>query len=247
MRQVVFLLLTVLLALPAGVRADGSYPDEYALRPLQLPEGMVQVKVPVIFNLSRGSVARPVWIPFDIRLGLSDDLELRLFHPEHGVCVRGCVHVYNDLALGVLFSVLQEHGMDLALLAAFEVTSFSAPAHLRIDLGLGWKLVHAPFSIAAWPYAGIGLNHRDKNGDSINVPIELAFQLSYPTALFLETGFYGGAPHFADTLSSPLGVGINYLVEYGLGLGAEFKLTKALGNGGNTDERQLIVYLALRN
>jgi len=246
MRWAAYLFLPVLLALPASVRAAG-YPDEYALRPLQLPTRMVQIKAPVIVNLSRGSAGRPVWIPFDIRLGVSDDLELRLFHPVHGVCVRGCDHVYNDLGLGMLYSVMREPGMDLALLGALEVTSFADPALLRLDLGLGWKLVHAPFSIAAWPYLSLGLNRRDINGDSINVPIELAFQISYPTALFIETGFYGDARHFADTWSSPLGLGINYLVEYGMDLGAELKLTNPIGNGGSSDGRLLIVYLALRN
>jgi hypothetical protein len=247
MRWVASLLLPVLLALPTSARAAGGYPEEYALRPLQLPAGTVQLKVPVIVNLSRSSAGKPVWIPFELRLGLSSELELRLFHPVHGICVRGCDRVYNDLGVGILYSIMREHGMDLALLAALEVTSFSAPALLRIDLGLGWKLVHAPFSIAAWPYASLGLNQRDHNGDSVNLPIELAFQLSYPTALFLETGFYGDAHHFADTWSSPLGVGINYLAENGLDLGAEFKLTNPLGNGGSTDGRLLIVYLALRN
>ena len=30
-----------------------GYPDAYAMRPLELPTGMVQLKVPVIVNLSK--------------------------------------------------------------------------------------------------------------------------------------------------------------------------------------------------
>lgn len=251
MRRILLGILLASVAASGTARASDGYPDEYALRPLQLPGGMVQLKVPVIVNLSRNSVANPVWIPFELRLGLTQDFELRLFHPVHGLCVsgqaRGCPRVYNDLAVGMLYSVLREGGMELALLAAFEVASFSDPVLLRLDAGLGWKYVHTRFSIAAWPYVGLGLGHRDRNGDSINVPVEFAFQLSLRAALFLETGLFGSAHSFGDDWSMPLGIGINYLVAHGVDIGAEFKLTGPMGNTGGTDGRLLIVYFALRN
>jgi len=228
-----------------------GYPDAYALRPLELPTGMVQLKVPVIINLSKDFVAKPVFIPFELRFGLTNELELRLFHPVYGLCVsgqsKGCDRVYNDLALGMLYAVMREQGVELSLLGALEVTSFSSPAKVRLDVGMAFKYVHAPFSIAAWPYVGIGLNHRDGNGDSINIPVEFAFQLSAPTALFLESGFYGDAHDFGNTWSSPLGVGINYLLQHGVDMGAEFKLDNALGNGSSTDYREFIFYFAFRN
>jgi hypothetical protein len=248
MRRIIPALLVASIALTGTARAAPGYPDAYALRPLELPPSMVQLKVPVIINLSRGSVANPVWIPFELRLGLTDELELRLFHPVHGLCVsgrsRGCGQVYNDLGLGMLYSVMREQGMDLALLAAFEVTSFSDPALLRLDAGMAFKYVHAPFSVATWPYFGFGLDHRDENGDSINIPIEFAFQLSPPTALFLETGLYGALHDLGNAWSMPVGVGINYLLGHGVDIGAELKLT---GVGNGADGRLVLVYLALRN
>lgn len=245
------LALLMALAVPGLALAQGGYPDEYALRPLQLPAGMVQLKVPVIVNLSRNAVGSPVWIPFEIRLGLTSDLELRLFHPVHGLCVsgqaKGCGRVYNDLGLGMLYSVMREQGMDLALLVALEVTSFSSPVLMRLDAGLGFKYVHARFSIAAWPFIGLGLDHRDQNGDSINIPIEFAFQLSPPTALFVESGLFGSAHDLGNAWSMPLGVGINYLLRHGVDIGAEFELTGPIGSGGSGDGRLCLVYLALRN
>jgi hypothetical protein len=240
------------LAFAGTVRAQGGYPDEYALRPLRLPTGLVQLKVPVVINLSKDSVASPVFIPFELRLGLTSELELRLFHPDpgHGLCIsghsKGCDRVYNDLALGLLYSVMQEQGMDLALLGALEVTSFSDPAMLRLDVGMGFKYVHAPFSIATSPYVGVGLNHRDSNGDSIKIPAEFAYQLAAPTALFLESGIYGPVHSFGDAWTMPFGVGINYLLQHSVDLGAEFKFTSLIGNG-STDGRLALVYLALRN
>jgi hypothetical protein len=147
----------------------------------------------------------------------------------------------------MLYSVMREQGMELALLGAVEVTSFSSPALLRLDAGMAFKYVHAPFSIAAWPYVGIGLNHRDENGDSINIPVEFAYQLSPPTALFVESGFFGDAHDFGNTWSSPLGVGINYLLQHGVDMGAEFKFTNLIGNGSGADGRLFLVYFAFRN
>ncbi|HEY5284092.1 MAG TPA: hypothetical protein VIM14_14965 [Polyangia bacterium] len=251
MRKFVPSIALALLASASTAHAQGGYPDAYALRPLQLPAGMVQLKVPVIINLSKGNVGSPVFIPFELRLGLTSELELRIFQPGHGLCVsgqaRGCGRVYNDLGLGLLYSVMREQGMDLALLGAVEVTSFASPAMVRLDAGLAFKYVQAPLSIAAWPYVGIGLNHRDGNGDSINIPVEFAYQLSSPAAIFVEGGLFGGARDFGNTWSSPLGVGINYLLQHGIDMGAEFKFTNLVGNGSGPDGRLFLVYFAFRN
>ncbi len=252
MRKLLPLLGCSLLALAwaAPAFAQGSYPDEYALRPLQLPSGMAQLKVPVVINLSRGNAGKPVYIPFDIRLGLTPELELRIFHPGHGLCLtgqsNGCGHVYNDVALGLLYNVLREQDMDVAVLAALEVASFD-PGRLRLDVGFGWKYVSAPFSIAVAPYVGLGLNHREDNGARLLVPAEFAFQLSPPAAMFVESGLYGELRDLGDSVHMPLGVGINYLITHGADLGAEFVLTNAIGNGSGTDGRLVLVYFAIRN
>jgi len=246
MKKIIPGLTLVVLAFAGTARAQGGYPDEYALRPLMLPTGMAQLKVPVVINLSKDSVASPVSIPFEIRLGLTSELELRLFHPVNGLCLKGCGHVYNDLALGMLYSVTKEQGMEFALLGAVEVTSFVSPATMRLDAGMAFKYIKAPFSFVAWPYLGIGLNHRDGNGDSINIPVEFAYQLAWPTALFLESGLFGPTKNFGDSWYMPLGVGINYLLQHSVDIGAEFKFTSFLGNG-STDDRLILVYVSVRN
>jgi len=251
MRKLALALVLTALTIASTARAQSGYPDEYALRPLQLPTGLVQLKVPVIVNLAKGQVGSPVFIPLELRLGLTSDLELRLFHPVHGLCVsghaKGCGRVYNDLALGMLYSVMREQGMELSLLGAFEVTSLVSPVMVRLDAGMAFKYVHAPFSIAAWPFIGIGLNHREANGDSINIPVEFAYQLALPTALFLESGLYGSARDFGNSWFMPLGVGINYLLQHGVDMGAEFKLDGPISNGGSGNGREFIFYFALRN
>jgi hypothetical protein len=67
-----------------------------------------------------------------------------------------------------------------------------------------------------------------------------------PTALFLESGLFGPTKNFGDAWSMPLGVGINYLLQHSVDIGAEFKFTSFLGNG-STDDRLILVYVSVRN
>lgn len=247
-----FLLVVSVLVLADAVHAQG-YPDEYALRPLQLSTDMVQLRAPLVINLSEGSVGSPIAIPFDLRFGLSRELELQLFHqyPYGGLCIsgesNGCGNVYNDIAVGLLYSVMRETGLDVSVFGAFEISQFSSPTHARLDAGMAFKYIEAPWSVFAKPYVGLGLNHRDQNHDWFKMPIEFALQLSRPTALFIETGFYGDLHDFGNTWFSPVGVGINYLLQRGIDMGAELKLDRLIGNGSSSDYRSIIVYVALRN
>jgi hypothetical protein len=246
MRRIIFAVFLGTVALAGAARAQTAYPDEYALRPLLLPTEMLQARVPVVINLSAGSVGSPVNIPFEIRFGLTDDLELRLFHPGNGLCLKGCSRHYNDLAVGMLYSVVKERGMQLALLGTLEVASFANPALLRLDAGVAFKYIQPRFSIATSGYLGVGLNNRSENGDAIYIPFEFAYQLSPAAALFGETGLYGSTNNFANDWTMPLGVGINYLVQHAFDLGAELKLNNAIGNG-SSDSRLFLVYAAWRN
>lgn len=233
-------------ALAGSAQAQSAYPDEYAARPVQLPEAMLQLHVPVVFSLAPGSFGDYVAIPFEIRLGLSPELELRLFHPVNGLCLRGCGKKYNDLALGLLYSLIRESDTDLSALGALEVTSFASPATLRLDVGVSYKYFQGAWSIAATPYLGVGLNHRDGNGDGINIPVEFAYQLSHPMALFAISGLYGSTRHFGDDWHMPVGVGLNYLVQHAFDIGAEIVLNNAIGNG-NSDSSTFLVYANWRN
>ncbi len=71
-------------AAPAPAPAAGGYPDEYALRPLTLAAGMFQATVPIVLNLSKSAVLKPVWVPLDLRYGVNDQLEVFLSHTMGG-------------------------------------------------------------------------------------------------------------------------------------------------------------------
>jgi hypothetical protein len=234
-----------LCALAGTANASPAYPDEYALRPIQLPAGMAQVKIPLIIDLSRGHAGTPISVPLDIRFGVTPALELRIFHPVNGVCLRGCDKHYNDLAFGLLYSVLDEDHVQASLLGAFEVRSFANPVQTVLDLGLSFAYIRAPFSIYASPYLGLPLSDREHQREWVNVPIEFAYQLSRPTAVFFETGIYGDARD-PGSWSGPVGAGINQLLHPSVDVGAEFKLNSIVGHT-DTGSRLALVYLMIRN
>jgi hypothetical protein len=249
MKKILLPILLATVAVSVTAHAQTSYPDEYVLRPLLMPTGMFQLRVPVVFNISDGADGKPVNIPFEIRLGLTDQLELRIFHPVAGLCISGkpgCAKVYNDLAVGMLYRVMRERDMEFAVLGALEVTSFTSPAKLRLDAGVAFKYIQPRFSIATSGYLGVGLNHRSDNGDAIFIPFEFAYQITPAFAIFGETGLYGSTKNFANDWTMPLGVGINYLVRHAIDLGAEFKLNNAIGNG-SSGSRIFLVYAAWRS
>jgi hypothetical protein len=237
------------------VAAPGAYPDEYALRPITLSGGMVQVKVPVVINLSKDLVAKPINIPLEIRYGISDTLELRLFH-DTGLCLtgkeKGCEKVYNDVGLGITASLMKDNGIELAGIGELALTQISDPMLARLDLGVAFKYISAPVSVYAAPMVYIGLNKRDAGNSKqlIAVPVQVAFQAAPNAAIFLDTGIYGPTEHFGDLYTVPVGVGANILVQHGLDVGAEFMLPMVVsGISGNKafDSRSLIVYAAWRN
>jgi hypothetical protein len=247
--------------------------DEYALRPLTLGAGVFQVTVPVVLNLSKSAVLKPVWIPLDLRYGVSDQLEVFVSHNDHatplafgggGVCLggkdRGCFKsngdsaFYNNLNVGAQFSFLKNAGVELSGIGALEIREISPDVLAAINVGVGIKYVAAPISIKAEPQIGIGVNKRDVgNKEIISVPVQFAYQASPVLAIYLDTGIFGATDQFSKHYVVPAGIGANFLVQHGLDVGAEFMLPQAIaGSDLPSDDkganiRTLMIYAAWRN
>ena len=248
------------VATPAVV-APAGYPDEYALRPIGVAAGMVEVKVPVVINLSKSMVAKPISVPLEVRYGVSNELELRIFHDSvepmlpGGVCLggkdRGCGKFYNNVGVGAGYSFLKNNGLELAGLGALEIADIDQ-SFADLQVGLGVKYITGAISVAAAPKVYIGLNKRDKGNlkQVIGVPVEVAFQANPQLAPFIRTGIMGSTDKFGDNYVIPVGIGANYLLQHGLDLGAVFSMPMAAtGRSGitGTDFRSLTIYAAWRN
>jgi hypothetical protein len=247
-------------ATPVAVTAVGG---DYVSAPLTTSAGALKVTLPIVLNLSKSAVLKPVWIPLVLAYGVTDQLEVFISHTGvgtpiaagDGVCLggkdRGCDKFYNNVNLGAQFSLLRDNGMELAGIGALEFRRLSDPMHLAIDVGVNFKYAAGPLAVRVTPVIGIGVNKRsaDGNKEYLSVPVQIAFQAAPVLAVFLDSGIYGPTSHFGDLYSIPLGVGASFAVQPGLDVGAEFLLPlAATGMSGNKafDNRTLGVFATYR-
>lgn len=245
--------------------APMGYPDAYVLRPLTVPPGMFQGTLPVVFSFSQNAVFKPVWIPLDMRFGMTDQLEFFLTHNalgaplaagNGGLCLgtkQYCQKTYNNLNVGGQFSFAKGKGLELSGLLAAEFKEFSPHLLFAVDVGVGVKYVNAIFSAKATPRLGIEVNRRStENGqETIGMPVQFALQAAPRIAAFVDMGLFGPTNQFGSRYTIPVGVGGDFLLRHGFDVGAEF-MFPALGRGSAvagkaTDSRTLMLYAVWRN
>ena len=224
---------------PAPVAAAGG---DYVSAPLTTSAGALKVTLPIVFNLSKSAVLKPVWVPLVLAFGVTDQLEVFLSHTgvgtpiatPGGVCIggkdRGCEKFYNNVNLGAQFSLMRNNGIELTGIGALEFRRLSDPMHLAIDVGVNFKYAGGPVSVRATPVVGIGVNKRsaDGNKEELAVPVQVAFQATPQLALFLDTGIFGPFSHFSDLYAVDAGIGASFAVQPGLEVGGEFLLPAAM-------------------
>lgn len=247
---------------PAPVAAPAAGTD-YVSRGLTQTAGNLQVTVPVVLNLSKELVLKPVWVPLDIRYGVNDQLEVFLTHSSTngypiaaggGLCLggkdRGCPKAYDNFNVGGQFSLLKDNGIELAVLAAFVMRSLDASTYAA-DVGVNFKYASGPLAVKAAPQVMIGLNKRDGGNikQTIAVPVQVAFQATPELAAFVDTGIYGPTEKFGDFYTVPVGIGAAFAAMPNLDVGAEFMLpvvVTGLPDNKAFDNRMLAVFASWR-
>jgi hypothetical protein len=225
-------------ATPAPAAAGGT---DYVSRGLTQSAGNLQVTVPVVLNLSKEMVLKPVWVPLDIRYGVTDQLEVFLTHARltpigapmatpGGVCLggkdRGCGKAYDNVSIGGQFSLLKDGQIELAAIAAFVLGSLDQSMYLA-DVGVNFKFASGPIAIKAAPQVAIGVNKRTEGNikQLITLPVQIAFQaVPNQLAVFLDTGIQGTSDHFGDVYTVPVGIGAAFQALPNLDVGGEFML-----------------------
>ena len=267
MRKVSALVGLALVALSGSALAQDEAPapparTTYVSRGLTVGAGALQVTLPVVLDLSKDEMLKPVWIPLDLRFGLTDQLEVFLSHNYFGlplafrgggVCIggkdRNCPKFYDNFNLGAELSFLKNAGIELSGIGTLEFRSLD-PMHLAVDLGIGFKYSRGPVAIKAAPQIGIAVNKRDEQPKQfIAVPVQVALQATPELAVFLDTGVFGPTEDFSQAYAVPVGVGAVFAVMPILDVGAELMLPLVLtGNEANKafDTRTLMIYAALR-
>jgi hypothetical protein len=251
-------------AAPVPAQTTAASAGRYALRGLTLPGGTFQAMIPVVFNLSKDKVLKPVWVPLDLSYGVNDQLTVFLNHSTpngaimggRGPCIggqdRGCYKFYNSLNLGAQYSLVKIGGLEVSGIGALQARTLDQGMRLAVDVGVGLKYVAAPFSIKVTPQIGIGINKRDEpagNKEFIEVPLQVAFQATPKLAIFLDSGINGQTSAFRITYLVPVGIGAVFAALPNLDVGAEFMLPHAMSGmkGDNTtDIRSFAVFASYR-
>lgn len=224
-----------------SVKPRGGYYDEYALRPIVLPSGGVQVFLPLMFNLSKDAVGKPVMISPELSIGLDDQLTFRLY-TRNSFRIEKDSRVIDDLGVGGLYYFYSSGNWQFAGLGAFEIHTFRSPVTASFRIGLAMKYIASPWSVAVDPQIRFGVVNRDHLEDEVDFPTEVAYQHTRDTAFFLQTGLFLGE----NGSSIPLALGVNYLYSHGLDMGTMFKFPRFLGDGATANARELWLYLRWR-
>ena len=242
-------------ALPPATDAPMAGPE---LTPVLVAPGTIDIRVPLVIELSKNQAFKQFAIPLDLYYGVNENLTVGLSHSEgtvqsvlpyglrfgRGICLggekNGCPAVYDNIGVDALFGFMKGI-LQLAGHGGFEVRSLDE-GYWALRLGV---LFQAPLAtniaIITDPRITLGLNKRDLgNFDDLVLP--LAVQLwSGTTRVAVRTGLSGIADEFSDTYEGFLGVflglGLSDMVEGFL----SFDFGNLYGPTRTADDRTLVV------
>ncbi len=212
--------------------------------------GMPARPTMVGLDVSNNSDNVPFHLPVHVYFGVTDRLaigpihEIGPFYPYGGPCFN-CDRVYNDVGLGILFSLIEDRDFELVLNADAPVfLNFRGNVFMSVRGGvLGRLALGQVASMIFDPSLQIGLTSRpDEDGgnkDYLWLPIWFYFAATDTVAPFVGTGLGGRVEGFGDNFQIPLEGGCIVAVTPNIDLGGVFQFYNLMGHGGNADGRQL--------
>lgn len=231
------------------VYPKAQYPyAELVKQPLTLSAGLIRVDVPVEINLTKDQVGEPWNIPLSADFGVTDDLQVGIFHVT-GLCLagedNGCPNAYDDIGARARYSLHRDPGGQLVLDGGLAISSFDASTYEAI-VGAAYKRTMGNLALELDAAFQFGLNKRDERvvKDVYAVGAELQFQVAHGLAAF-------GNIAFADAIDEdvpyaiPVGFGVEYEIVPRVDVGAEFTFENLLGEDSTADERSAAVFVRL--
>jgi hypothetical protein len=229
------------------------------LASVTLGEAQLVIAVPIVINLSKDSVFKPISTPVDVYYGISDNTMLGVSNSNGtiqgvgyygvglGLCVTdGCARTYNNVALDLVHRIAPGT-VQLAIHSGVDANAFRPDVVLRLRLGM---LAKAPLAtnlaLLADPRLAVGLTPRDDRPDIFTVPLALQFLTSTGARFAVQTGIDGRLQSFADDYTAWLGVfgalGVNEKIE----AFASFTFPNLYGKNGGVNARALVLGLNIR-
>ncbi len=238
----------------AGMVYDRStFPyGERVNQPLTLPSGMIRIDVPIVANFSKDSVGEPVRIPAAIDFGVTNDLQVGVFHAE-GLCItgtsHGCPEGYDDVGarafVGLTRTPEAQLAVEVSLLAShFDDASYQGAAALWYKRSLGNMGLTLDAGISSY------LNKRSGAAftETAFADAEGAVQLGESLSLFGRIGAnrpLNTASGVDARTSVPVTLGVELEPIRKFDVGVELGFPNLLGQDASADERELMVLLRL--
>jgi hypothetical protein len=241
----------------AGAYNKDNWPSEAVKRPLTLGRGMIQIDADTFYaSLSNNAVFKPFGFRPDIEYGVTDILQVRLYHPVRGLCLagdtNGCPKVYNDVGVEGAYNLMPVGPFNIAAQAALEVLAFSPDSFMGIRVGLlGHYLAAGQINLVFDPSLYFGITNRDLgNKEILTIPVTLQFQATPQLMVFVDAALSGiidpPVGGFGDTDTGSLGIGALFNINKMLDVGAEFRFDRLFGNLNSGDFRTLFLRANIR-
>ena len=214
-----------------GVYTKATWPLELTKRPITLAKGMLEIQGTIGINLAESAIGKPFNISPDIYYGVSDKLSVGLTHGT-GLCLSGtdggCAKVYNDVGVDAIFAFMTGN-LNVGAHGGIAISQISDPLFAGLNVGVLVKFMSGKLAVTADPKVNIGLTERDFNKESLNLPVQIAFQATPKLAAFLNTGIGGPLDGFGDAFAVPVGVGALFALSNKLDVGGQFLLPLVAG------------------
>ncbi|WP_242344976.1 hypothetical protein [Anaeromyxobacter terrae] len=236
----------------AGTRyAKDSYPTQELVRqPLTLSRGLIELGVPVRFEISKTNDGRvPDWsIPASLDFGVADDLQVGVVHST-GLCFGGngsdCGKVYDDVGGRVRLGILRSGPAgQLALEARAHVFDFTDTVWTGA-VGLLYKYTLGPnLAILADADWTTFLNKRSDVAftDAIAGALGLQVQIFPGLAAFGNVGVdvpFNENAGFDRRVAGPVSAGVEVTPVHNVTLGADVKFSNLVGEDNGTSSGYL--------
>jgi hypothetical protein len=245
-----------------GIASDASaqrYPGDAVSRPQVVPDGMIQVKAELGFNLSDGDAGKPINITPSVEYGVIKNLQIALRHdtvvtqmgPQLGSLAfngpRGA-DIYAGPSFEGKYEIKVQENMSIAPYLALGFNSFD-PVLFQTRLGVGfWGKFHSMFALNANLQFGFAMTNRSLlrgARDIVQLNLRPTISITPEVAVIPITGFASDFSAFGDAARVPLGVAGMYTIAKQFDVGAEWifpKLIAGNGKGGGLEARYFGIF-----
>jgi hypothetical protein len=250
-----------------------TYPTQSLVRqPLTLPAGMLEIDVPVRFDISaEGTTTGPDWsIPAIVDFGLTDGIQVGIVHAT-GVCLagsdNGCENIYDDVGARVRLGLWRSSpaaqlSLDFGVLAQdFEdplATGFAGLSYKR-TLGNLAVAANAQFAsalnkrelgvtIAPTPRAILAARSAEGGTEALGANLQAQLQVFTGFAAYAGIGIEAPLrePELTDARTDvPVVLGAEFAPLPAVAVGADVTFPNLVGEDASGDARALSVYARL--